>query len=103
MRTGLIWFIAFLAGIVLVAGFVLRVATRRMDPMAGEPRCPECHYDMRGSVQLTCPECGMTVHREEELYWLVRKKPRRQFAEFLIGAGGLVLVVALLSLILSWM
>jgi hypothetical protein len=31
---------------------------------AAQGRCPDCGYDLTGSVSGTCPECGATIFRK---------------------------------------
>lgn len=34
---------------------------RRTERLIGDGRCPDCEYDLRGTVSTRCPECGSRV------------------------------------------
>lgn len=60
------------------------------DRSRGRRRCPECWYDMTGSVGLRCPECGREAAHTRELY-----KARRRLRRLPIGLVGLLLAAGL--------
>jgi hypothetical protein len=40
------------------------------DRSRGRPRCPNCWYDMRGTVpKLVCPKCGHAAGEAGQLYY----------------------------------
>jgi len=67
------WIYWFVAGALLIYGLALQwwavLANRAMD----RRRCPRCWYDMTGTTERRCPECGRTYRSEVQLH---RRRPR---------------------------
>jgi len=59
-RWGLMW----RGFVLLVASALLRYVWFRNPPREGEPPCPNCGYDLRGSPGPVCPECGCPMDRK---------------------------------------
>jgi hypothetical protein len=59
-------------GVVLLVGlWCLYVACRQ----PGYPACPKCRYNMKGTQNLTCPECGHSAKSQRQLTrWKFRKR-----------------------------
>ena len=63
------------------------------------PRCPECWYDMRGTLpRLECPECG---HNAREELWLYQD--RRDWRRIVLGAVLLLVSSCPLAVTISRM
>jgi hypothetical protein len=60
-----IWWLS--GGTVAVAALCLAVWSLFGDCARGRLRCPRCWYDMRGSADLRCPECGHEAIRVKRL------------------------------------
>ena len=78
-----------------IIGELLIDRGRQGDPSNGRPSCPNCWYDMRGSLpSVVCPECGHDAELEGNLY-LARKRPG------LIALGVVLMVSAALLFLVS--
>ena len=63
------------------------------DRSKGRPRCPNCWYDMRGSLHsLACPECGHTVRHKRRLY-----EDRQRRAPVVVGKLLVILHVVFVA------
>ena len=87
LETGL-----FLLGVALIpaVGLLLICFGLWGDRSRGRRRCPECWYDMCGTVpKLVCPECGHNAGTARRLY-----HNRRRWRPVVFGVASLVLSVA---------
>jgi hypothetical protein len=87
MMTGgnLDWLFLVAGGVVGLGGLVLLVWAIFRDRARGRRRCPRCWYDMAGTPELVCPECGHHARIERRLY-RTRRRWRR-------ASLGLVIVL----------
>lgn len=62
----------------LIAPFVVILALRRREYSAnvGHPRCPSCDYDLNGTMEPRCPECGLAFDkRDMDTQAMVNRRP----------------------------
>jgi hypothetical protein len=97
------WFLEtgiYLLGIVLipVIGLLLLCWGVRGDRSKGRSRCPQCWYDMRGSLpRLECPECGHDAEQRRQLY-----RTRRGRRRIAVGVVLVVLSSYPLAIVGAW-
>ena len=75
------------AGVVLaLLGLALAYWSLLHDRARGRRRCPRCWYDMQapGPDPLTCPECGHTAKREQDLSKICRSRNKGLMAILLV-------------------
>jgi hypothetical protein len=71
---------------------IAELSLRSVARLPVEAACRRCRHDLRGSVELRCPECGAMAEGRDRGYWRRRRLSRR-------GVATLAFVLGLLSLI----
>ena len=97
------WFLEtglYLLGVAIIpiVGLVLVCRGLWGDRSKGRPRCPNCWYDMRGSLpSLVCPECGHDARHERRLH-----SNRRGWRRIAVGLVVVLLSCYPLVIIVGW-
>jgi hypothetical protein len=96
LETGFI----YLLGVALIAlvGLLLACWGVWGDRSKGRARCPECWYDMRGTLpRLVCPECGHDARQERRLH-----KNHYRWWRIVLGVVLVLLTAYPLTIIGGW-
>jgi HEAT repeat protein len=84
---GVDWIYWALGTLVGLAGLALLAWSLFADRPRGRRRCPKCWYDLSGSPQLTCSECGHVAGRARALR-RTRRRWRWAIAALLLAGVG---------------
>ena len=68
------WLYHLLGYTLAAAGLLLLLWSLFWDRSRGRRRCPKCWYDMKGAPGPACPECGHSVHNEQQFYRTRRRR-----------------------------
>jgi len=81
------WVAWTIAGLMLAYGGFLGAWALFRDRSRGRRRCPKCWYDLRGTPEMRCSECGYKAKREQQLF-ATRRRWRLALLGVLVMLGG---------------